>query len=185
MISSAEPVPLAPAAFSLGLRALPLAPVVFAADRLVQTLAQRHPAIFVRLGAHAGKRFLIDPTDLPFVFLLAPQPERPTIAVARSRTGLAADARIAGPFAALLGLMHGAYDGDALFFSRDLVVEGDIEAVLALRNALDDAQIDLIAEAAAVLGPFAAAAERIGNLAAPIIERLSGLALTRTGGDSR
>ena len=47
-------------------------------------------------------------------------------------------ARIAGDLAALLGMVHGAFDGDALFFSRDLTVSGDTEAVVALRNALDD-----------------------------------------------
>jgi hypothetical protein len=38
----------------------------------------------------------------------------------------------------LIGLLDGAYDGDALFFSRDLVIEGDTAAVLALRNAIED-----------------------------------------------
>jgi predicted lipid carrier protein YhbT len=35
-------------------------------------------------------------------------------------------------------MIDGALDGDALFFSRDLRVSGDTEAVVALRNALDD-----------------------------------------------
>ena len=56
---------------------------------------------------------------------------------------------------ALLGLIDGSYDGDALFFSRDLVVEGDVEAVLALRNAIDDAGVDLVADTAALFGPLA------------------------------
>ena len=51
-----------------------------------------------------------------------------------------------------MGLIDGSYDGDALFFSRDLVVEGDIEAVIALRNAIDDAGVDLVADTAALLG---------------------------------
>ena len=62
--------------------------------------------------------------------------------------------------------MHGAFDGDALFFSRDLVIEGDTAAVLALRNAIDDAELDLSAEAQAMSGPFAApvqTADRAGR----------------------
>lgn len=47
-------------------------------------------------------------------------------------------------------MVHGALDGDALFFSRDILIEGDTEAVLALRNAVDDAEIDLAGEIAAV-----------------------------------
>jgi predicted lipid carrier protein YhbT len=42
----------------------------------------------------------------------------------------------------LLGMIDGTYDGDALFFSRDLTIEGDTEAVLALRNALENAEFD-------------------------------------------
>ena len=64
------------------------------------------------------------------------------------------EAHIAGPFAALLGMLHGTMDGDALFFSRDIIIEGDTEAVLALRNALDDAEIDILGEITASLGPL-------------------------------
>ncbi len=42
----------------------------------------------------------------------------------------------------LIGLLDGTYDGDALFFTRDLVIEGDTAAVLALRNAIEDANLD-------------------------------------------
>ncbi|AGH97674.1 hypothetical protein A11S_851 [Micavibrio aeruginosavorus EPB] len=35
-------------------------------------------------------------------------------------------------------MIDGRYDGDALFFSRDIYIEGDTEAVVCLRNALDD-----------------------------------------------
>ena len=84
-------------------------------------------------------------------------------------------ARIAGPLAALLGLVHGAYDGDALFFSRDLVIEGDTAAALALRNAVDDAELDLSEEIASMSGPFAAPLQKIMAFA----ERRTGVCLTR------
>lgn len=38
----------------------------------------------------------------------------------------------------LLDMIGGKQDGDALFFSRDLSVTGDVEAVVVLRNAIDD-----------------------------------------------
>ena len=138
------------------------------------------PSLFARLGEQANKTFLIDPTDLPFVFRLQPHLEAPTLeAVRREDAGLW-DARIGGPLAALLGLVHGAYDGDALFFSRDLVIEGDVEAVLALRNAIDDAEIDLASEAAALFGPFgllaSAPARKVCLRRRPLI---FGVALTR------
>ena len=45
---------------------------------------------------------------------------------------------------ALLKLMEGRVDGDALFFSRTLNIEGDTEAVLTLRNAVDSADVRLV-----------------------------------------
>jgi predicted lipid carrier protein YhbT len=52
------------------------------------------------------------------------------------------DARIAAPLIVLLGMIDGTYDGDALFFSRHLVIEGDTGASLALRNAIENAELD-------------------------------------------
>ncbi|MEY8120909.1 SCP2 domain-containing protein, partial [Falsihalocynthiibacter sp. BN13B15] len=86
------------------------------------------------------------------------------------------DANIAGPMSALLGLVHGAFDGDALFFSRDLVIEGNTEAVLALRNAIDDAELDIGAELQAVSGPFARPLRR----AIDIAQARTGFSLTRS-----
>lgn len=168
-----EHIPQFPRLAAAPMRVLPLAPLAAALTRLVQRLAQAHPRMFRRLGAHAQARFEIDPVDLPFVLALEPRAGDPRITLARRRG--ACDARIAGRLAALIGLVHGAYDGDALFFSRDLVIEGDTAAVLALRNAIDAAELDLGAELAASAGPA-------GGLVAwleAFAERKSGVALTR------
>jgi predicted lipid carrier protein YhbT len=79
-------------------------------------------------------------------------------------------------------MIHGAYDGDALFFSRDIVVAGDTEAVLALRNALDDAELDLGAEIMAVLGPAGAVTERLAAPILPVFSRLTGFYFMRADG---
>lgn len=146
---------------------------------MVRGVAARHPRLFARLGPHAGKRFLIDPTDLPVVFLLRPLAERPGITALRRGEAVARDCRIAGPLAALLGLVHGMHDGDALFFSRDIVMEGDTEAMLALRNAIDDAELDLFAEAAAGLGGIGSITASRLRPAVEAVSRLTGVAMTR------
>ena len=165
---------------------LPTLPLDVALERFVTSLTDRHPSLFSRLGDYASKRFLIEPTDLSFGFLLAPDAIRPQLhAVKRRADGtidVDHDARIAGPLAALVGMVHGALDGDALFFSRDIVIEGDTEAVLALRNAVDDAEIDLAEEAAAVAGPASKFVAEIFRRAAPVAERMTGVPLTRAGG---
>ena len=153
-MSEARTIPLFPAIGALALRFAPLLPLSLAGQRLTSLLAERHPALFSRLGDQANKVFLIDPTDLPLVFVLKPRPDSPAFRALRREETVAWDARIAGPLAALIGLVHGAYDGDALFFSRDLAIEGDTEAVVALRNAIDNEELDLVREATALLGPF-------------------------------
>ena len=49
-------------------------------------------------------------------------------------------------------MVDGRLDGDALFFSRDLQVSGDTEAVVSLRNALDDLEGSVADDVAAVFG---------------------------------
>jgi len=142
-----------PPLVALALRPLPLLPLELALSLLLRRIGKDHPRIFDRLGAHAHKRFGIKPTDLPFAFVLEPAPPRPRLTVVRDLpAGL--DAQISSTLPGLFGLVEGSLDGDALMFSRDLIVEGDVEAVLALRNAIDNEQLDLVAEIAAALGPL-------------------------------
>ena len=152
-------VPSLPALFGLTIRPLPLLPLQLPLALVLRSLVSRHPRIFERLGAHACKRFGIKPTDLPFAFVLEPHPKSPSIVAVRSLPGNIS-VRIAGPLMGLLGLIDGSYDGDALFFSRDLTIEGDVEAVVALRNAIDGEDVDLVADTAALLGPLAPFGQR-------------------------
>lgn len=172
-------IPTFPAAAALLLRGMPLALVEALLSRLVDVTTQRHPRLFERLGPHAAARFLIDATDLPFVLIMQPAETARRLRVLPRGTAEGWDARIGGPLAALLGLVHGSYDGDALFFSRDLVIEGDTEAVLALRNAIDDAEIDLSEEALHGLGPLRALAAPPVARILPLIERVTGVSLSR------
>lgn len=140
---------------------IPLALLQPLFTRMAQHVARTRPELFGRLGLHAGKRFLIDPSDLPFVLVLTPEPELPRMTVHRRHEKPRHDACIAGRLFDLLDMIDGAADGDALFFSRDLRVSGDTEAVVALRNALDDFEGSALDSAAASLGPLAGPA-RLG-----------------------
>lgn len=156
------------------LRILPLEPIALALNASTRRIVAGHPGMIRRLGAHDHNRFVIDPTDLPLVIRLEPNGGAVRVSVLRGRGD--GDARIAGPLAALIGMVHGAYDGDALFFSRDLVIEGDTAAALALRNAIDDAEIDLTDEIARASGPFAPALKRLFSWA----ESRTGVHLSRS-----
>lgn len=178
-MEQSERIPTFPAAAALLLRGMPSIVIETLLSRLVAVTTERHPRLFDRLGAFAGFRYLIDPTDLPFVLILHPAATEGRLRVLPRDTTEPRDARIGGPLAALLGLVHGSYDGDALFFSRDLVIEGDTEAVLALRNAIDDAEIDLSEEALHGLGPLRALATPPVSRILPLVERLTGVSLSR------
>ena len=47
----------------------------------------------------------------------------------------------------------GVLGGDAAFFSRDLVISGNTEAVVSLRNALDDVEGSIAQDTADLFGP--------------------------------
>lgn len=173
-------IPLLPRPLRAISGVLPLHLVERPLRRLLRASLARHPGVLTRLGPYADKRFLIVPSDLSFALLLTPA--QGALTVLRQNTPVSCDARIAGPLAAFLGLVHGAYDGDALFFSRDLVVEGDTEAVLALRNAIDDAEIDLSRDVLAALGHVETLIAPAFQRGVPIVERLTGVALTRKTG---
>lgn len=175
----AAPLPALPPVAAALLQALPPALVVWPLQRVTASFARRHREVFARLGRHAVKAYLLDPLDLPFVLRLRPRPARPSVELLQRPQICGWDARIAGRLSALLGMVHGALDGDALFFSRDLVVEGDVEAVLALRNALDDAEVDLLSELLATLGPVGTRLAPLCRAAALEASRLTGVALTR------
>ncbi|MBL6945073.1 MAG: SCP2 sterol-binding domain-containing protein [Rhodospirillales bacterium] len=122
----------------------------------LKALRGRHPGLFERLSGMNSPSFLVDPVDLPFAFVLETDPQNVSlVAVSQDQAAQAGTtATIRGPLLALIDLMEGRIDGDALFFKRDLAIEGETEAVVALRNAIDDAEIDLISDVLTLFGPL-------------------------------
>ncbi len=171
--SHGRPPPLSPVLLA-GLIARPLPPRLLqpALDSALTIVKRRHPGLFERLSCLNKPLFLIDPVDLPLVFLLDADPDHPRVTVARESNGQET-AVIRGPLLILIDLLEGRLDGDALFFSRDLSIEGDTEAVVALRNAVDDADINLREDMLALLGPLAPSARHALGLGGRIYARLS------------
>lgn len=142
-------------------------------DAILAVVRRRHPDILDRLAPYPEAVIGIDPVDLPFVLVLEPAPERPRLTVCRDFAGAETSALIRGPLAMLFALAEGRIDGDAAFFSRQLVFEGDTEVVLALRNAVDGAGIDLEADFAATLGPLARPLRHIVGVGSWVFGRLA------------
>jgi predicted lipid carrier protein YhbT len=134
---------------------------------------RRHPDILERLAAYPDAVVGIDPVDLPFVLVLEPDPVHPQLTVRRDFRDAATTAVIRGPLEMLVALAEGRIDGDAAFFSRQLVFDGDTEVVVALRNAVDGAGIDLATDFYATLGPLAAPLRRVAGMGGWLFGRLS------------
>lgn len=147
-----------PFAMTVPFRIAPLSVIEHATRLVFAQVVQQHPDLFDRLGEHADKRYAFVPTDLPVAFLVEPAARR--ISVHRKPHLPVAHACMGGKLVLLLALLEGQIDGDAVFFSRSLTITGDMEAMLALRNALDDCNIDLPADIARMSGPFAALVRR-------------------------
>lgn len=120
----------------------PLPVIEFAVRAMLDRILAKHPGLFERLGEHGKACFCFAPTDMPLRFLV--RPALGSVAVRRRQMQYIADATVEASLADLLALLGGNSDGDTLFFSRSLSIKGDMEAVLALRNALDDSEIDLV-----------------------------------------
>ncbi len=140
----------------------PLALVQKGVDVAFRQSLRQHPGLFDRLGEHASKSFGFNPTDLDIGFLI--RPDRTEIRAYRRPQMPKADAAMSGPMLTLLALLEGRIDGDAVFFSRDLSVSGDMEAMLALRNGLDNCGFDLPQDLSGLAGPFAFPMRRIAEL---------------------
>lgn len=131
-----------------------------AADGAARIVTRRHRALVERLGCLSGTTFLIEPEDLPFRFVLRPDPHHLRLEVVGRRQAPHCDASIRGPLRSLIDLVEGREDGDALFFSRELHISGNTEAVVALRNIVDGAEVNLVSDFTSGLGIFSGPAER-------------------------
>lgn len=147
-----------------------LRPVCDAAFAMVR---KRHPDLLDRLSDYPDAVIGIDPLDLPFVLVLRPEPEGASLAVERDFASVDTTAIVRGPLSMLIALGEGRLDGDAAFFSRQLVIEGDTEVVLALRNAVDAAAIDLVEDVSAALGPLSGPLKRALGIGGVLFDHLA------------
>ena len=109
----------------------------------LRRVAWRLPDIFQRLGVFQKAVFVLLPDAWPVAFELSPRARQGTVRIARATHRPPGATCIRGPLPALIGLFDCSVDADSAFFSRDIIVEGDIQAVMALHNALEAADLTL------------------------------------------
>lgn len=158
---------------SLALRPLPVKLFTPIAAHILKRIENLYPEIFDRLEVLEHCSFSIVPTDFHCHFVISLDHGKPKIDVhPKVESSFKADAIISGPLLSLINLLEGRVDGDALFFSREITVEGDTEAVLTLRNAIDSADISLDHIFASQAGPAAPAARQIFSKASSLLAKV-------------
>ncbi len=166
--------PLTPALLA-GVAMRPLPPVLLQPflDIAMAVLSRHHPDLFAHFADIEETTFFIDPVDLPFGFLLRLS-KTPRLRATPKDTPMdtAPTATIRGSLVTLIRLLEGRLDGDALFFSRDLTVEGNMEAVVTLRNAVDGAGIDLREDLLSLFGPLRQPVGRVADGALSVFARM-------------
>lgn len=170
MKETSLPIPLARAALILTPPVL-LARIVTGA---VRRMERRRPKLFKNLARLTPARVHFEPTDLPHRFGLVLGREGADFYLVRGEDEKP-DARVAGSLQALIAMLEGREDGDALFFARDIQVTGDTTVIVGLRNTLDREEIDLAEEIFGLFGPFA----REASLAAGVLDSFARRARAR------
>ena len=173
MSDSQSPPGLLPGFISSLLSPMPRAPMEEILSRLIRSLIARRPDLMARLGETAEVPIAVVPDDLPHAFRLSLDRSNPRVRIVDKEQVKDASAVIRAPFLVLLGLLDGTFDGDAVFFSRSLRIEGRMDHVLALRNTLEEADLTP-AEFAGLTGTAADLANRFAGRALDMARRLAG-----------
>ncbi len=127
-----------------------------AVDALMRRMERAHPKLFQNLARLKPSIVHVEPSDIPHRFELKyGGDEKAKVRILQKWDQGTADAHVKGNLDILLNLLEGRIDGDALFFTRGLVITGDTAAIVALRNTLDREEIDLFADITGMFGPLA------------------------------
>lgn len=111
--------------------------------RGVNTLRKKHPEAMERLSPTYGKTVYSFFTDLNYGVLTKITEQKTEVRKYKEKK-VEADLILKGKFFDLISIIEGKMDGDALFFSRKIEIEGDTEMLITIRNAFDSSDINLL-----------------------------------------
>lgn len=169
MASSPFPVSLA----RLALTVTPLPVLERVVSVVLGKMMARHPRLFDNLARLAPATVHLTPTDTAYRFGLRLGLADPVFYVLTDEAE-PAGASVSGTLEHLVDMLEGRADGDTLFFSRDIIVTGDTEIIVGLRNTLDREELQLMDEIIALCGPFARPASLAIGFAGALASRLKG-----------
>ncbi len=130
-------------------------------EKSIKIIQDKHPSIFNRLSEEEID-FVIDAIDLPFMFYLKISKSSPILKAIKKTEKPYPSATIKGTLINLLRLFEGKVDGDAMFFSKELTIEGSTATTVALRNAIDGEDMSILNDLSEIFYPFEELAKQAG-----------------------
>jgi predicted lipid carrier protein YhbT len=135
---------------------------------LTRAMRRRHPRLVANFARLDPAVVHVFPSDLPHRFAIEFGGGKMDVRVlldsaARGDSPKPPDAEIRGNLMALIDLLEGRIDGDAMFFSREIEITGSTAVIVAVRNTLDREEILITDEIAAMFGPLERPARRIAQ----------------------
>ncbi len=150
--TSSLPIPLSKAMLAV----TPSAALAHVVEVVWGRLQRRHPKLIKNLERLDPALVYLDPTDIPHSFALTLGTSVSFYVVSEAeKKAREPDAQVAGKLESLINMLEGREDGDSLFFSRDIQINGKTEVIVGLRNTLDREEMDLMDEVLSLCGPFA------------------------------
>jgi predicted lipid carrier protein YhbT len=128
---------------------------------LNKAMRRRHPRLVANFARLDPAVVHVFPSDLPHRFAIEFGGGKMDVRVLRDDGPKPPDAEIRGNLMALIDLLEGRIDGDAMFFSREIEITGSTAVIVAVRNTLDREEILITDEIAAIFGPLERPARRI------------------------
>ncbi len=132
---------------------LPLCPMFLLQkflDKAINQMLNKHPRVFNKID-QLNYKFLIDAYDLPINFYLVPSTTTPILKAIYKNEKVKVDATIKGSLVNLLKMFEGKLDGDAAFFSKEIIIEGSTSASVALRNAIDGEDMNIVDDLSSII----------------------------------
>lgn len=138
-------------------------------DKLTNLFVKQHPRVISKMAKFTPCRMVLIPIDMPFCFFVEFTPDDLNINIidnnAFSGDNLTC---IKSSLELFVKMLEGNLDGDALFFSRKLSIEGDTTSIVALRNILEAESINIKDDIEETLGVFSKLFYFVNNIACGI-----------------
>ena len=134
-------------------------------SKLTKLFIDKHPRVIKKMSQFSPSRMVLVPLDMPFDFFVEFSNESLQINIIDKNTYLGKNlTKITASIDVFVKMLEGNLDGDALFFSRKLIIEGETTIIVALRNILEAENVNIKNDIKKSLGIFYPAFTFLNNI---------------------